>query len=424
MDSQDQRWALGLTLVFVALGMISAIVVPRGLPYDEPSHFYVLRYHSELRGLPIVQGPGLSYEACQPPLYYFLAGLVYRGVRGIAGPGNAFYACRLATLLVSCPLVYLTYKLAREFSGRRSPARWAAILVAVNPAMLAIVSSIQNDSLSFVFATLASYLCIRWCATRTLSAWRMVLLSLLTAAAIMCKSSALSLIPFIALLVCFADWRRAIGRLTIMGAVLLLTTGWWFVRNHQLYGDWSGGKSVGSVFAATGRFDPFSVHGWVWVGRSLVTYYTTPVTYWRDEVKNPRWFTALIGVGAICVIAGFLLAALRRRLPGCRRPSAICVGSCCVLFVVMSVALWLWISFRDFAVAARVAMPSLAATMFLAGAALDEVRSLAARWMRPIARFALPLLALVFLAADAHLLYKASRLHHRPYEINIAEGLP
>jgi len=332
----------------------------------------------------------------------------------VIGTGAAgFYGCRLATLAISTPLIYLTYRLAREFSGERIVAIGSALLIAVNPAMLAIAGSIQNDSLSFVFSTLASYLCLRWCWTNSMTAARMLAVSLFATAAIMTKSSALSVIPFVGLLVVAIDRKRAMQWLAILAVVLLAGSGWWFLRNHRLYGDYSGGNSVASIFATGGKFHPLSPSAWVWVGRSLLTYYTTPVTYWRDELKNPRWFTIAIGAGAVCMVAGLVISIARFRLAR----SASQLKGWCALFALLGIGLWLWISFRDFAVAARVAMPALAATMFIVAAALGDLRS-------QIARNVLVFLAVVFLAADANLLFKASRLQHRSYEINLSASLP
>jgi hypothetical protein len=208
--------------------------------------------------------------------------------------------------------------------------------------------------------------------------------------------------------------------LAILAVVLLAGSGWWFLRNHRLYGDYSGGKSVASVFATGGKFRPFLPSAWVWVGRSLLTYYTTPVTYWRDELKNPRWFTIAIGVGAVCMVVGLLISVARLRLA----KSASQLKTWCGLFVLLGIGLWLWISFRDFAVAARVAMPALAATMFIVAGAFCDLRELIARYTPGASKIILPLLAIVFLVADANLLFKASRLQHRSYEINLSAPLP
>jgi 4-amino-4-deoxy-L-arabinose transferase-like glycosyltransferase len=404
MNAADTRWALALTAAFLIIGAAFAMFVPRGLPYDEPSHFNVVQLNSLLRGLPIVGLPGVTYEACQPPLYYVLAGLVYRA-------GGSFYVLRLLTLAVSSPIVYLTYRMTREFTGRPAAAKWASLLVALNPAVVAIGAGVQNDSLAFLFSTVASYLCMRWCWMRNLSVPKMLLLSLFSAAAVLTKSSTLPLIPFMAMLVCVAEPMRAAGRLAILAVVVAAGDGWWFLRNSRLYGDWTGGRSVAAVFAHTGRYHPLSLRDWVWVGRSLLTYYTTPVTYWRDEIKNPRWLTIAIGAGTLCVLCGFILALLRRR-----RPAAGRLACWAAVYALLSVGFWLLVSYRSFTVAARVAMPALAAQMMLVAGALCNLRAFAARFR--IARLGLPLLALVMLAADAQLVIRSTRLAHRPYIID------
>jgi hypothetical protein len=193
--------------------------------------------------------------------------------------------------------------------------------------------------------------------------------------------------------------------------ILVLGTGWWFARNSHLYGDWTGGRSVDSVFGAGSRFNPFSIKAWRWVVQSLITYYTTPVTYWRDQIKNPRWWTAAIAMGSLCATCGFALSAVCGRLARLNPWPPIFALSC--------IAFWLLISYRNFTVAARIAMPAMAATLFLVAWALCELRAAVARAPcgRLLARMGLPLLTILFLAADLHLLVSAARLGHRPYEI-------
>ena len=107
MEKSDWQWAIGLSVMFFLLGLMFVKFVPPGLPYDEPSHFNIVQIHSRLSGLPVVNQNGATYEACQPPLYYILAGLVYRFTSVRASPRAAFYACRIATLAAATPLVFI-----------------------------------------------------------------------------------------------------------------------------------------------------------------------------------------------------------------------------------------------------------------------------------------------------------------------------
>lgn len=425
-DHRDYRWILGLTALFLALGLAYVQMVPPGLPYDEPSHFSIVQMNSQLNGLPAVGRNGATYEACQPPLYYFLAGIVYRIVSPSVDAAHAFYFCRLLTLIIASPLVLLTYEMAREFSGRRSVAQLAGVLVAVNPAILGIAASIQNDSLAFLLATLASIYCIRWCVQRTLCPHRTLIVSLLIAAAIMTKSSTLSLLPLFALITCWAYGAKAIWRLAIFASVLAITTGWWFLRNHQLYGDFSGAQSVNAVFGAQvggAKFHLLSPGDWLWAIRGIITTYTVPVGYWRNEVKNPLWITAAIGVGISSMILGLIPSIRRRRLPGAPPGKSRILMTWAAIFVVLCLGLWLLISSRHFLVAARVAMPAMAATILLAAAALCDLRNnvavLFSRRFLITQPMLIAVLILPALAANVQLLRHAAGLVNRPYMIRL-----
>jgi len=66
-------------------------------------------------------------------------------------------------------------------------------------------------------------------------------------------------------------------------------------------------------------------------------------------------------------------------------------------------------------------MPALAATFFLVAGSLCELRNRAAQLVhvrRPL-RLGLPMVAVFMLAANGCLLLKASRLTHRPYQIQL-----
>lgn len=424
MDRCDRRWAIALSLTFFLCGLAFVALVPPGLPYDEPSHFNTVQFYSHLNGMAVIGQQSVTYEAYHPPLYYFLAGLLYR-VFITRGTKFAFYGIRVATLAVAIPLPWITYVAARQFSRHRRVAQLAGVLMAFNPSILGIASSVQNDSLTFVLASTAAYLCVKWSLSMQLSYGRMFTLSLLKAAGIMTKTSALPLLPFVAGVIVITQSRRAPRFLFLLLTLVLACDGWWFVRNERLYHDWTGASAVATSFAGGMRFNLLKWHSSVWAIRNIVTYHTIPIEYWRNQFKAPKWISVAIGLASAFAAFGAIASVARRRLPTGPPGRAGAPATCYAAFAASGLTFWLMVSAAHYFVAARVGMAGCAATLFVVAAAMSIPASMVARrgtaW-RAAARHLPQLIVCFLLFAQISLLAAAMRLPHEPYEIALIAG--
>jgi hypothetical protein len=419
MDRCDRRWAITLSVTFFLCGVAFVVLVPPGLPYDEPSHFSTVQFYSHLNGMPVIGEPGVTYEAYHPPLYYYLAGLLYR-VLVSGGTSFAFYGIRIATLAASTPLPWITYVAARRFSRRRRVAQLAGVLMAFNPSILAIASSVQNDSLTFLLASTAAYLCVSWTLSMQLSFRRMLIISLLTAAGIMTKTSALPVVPFVAGIIVLANPRRAPGFLLLLISVVLICDGWWFIRNERLYHDWTGARAVATLFAGGTRFNILKWHSWEWGIRNIITYHTIPIEYWRNQFKAPKWMSFGIGLASAFAAFGATTSIVRRRLPTGPPGRAGAAAMYYAAFAASGIIFWLMVSATDYLVPARAGMASCAATLFVIAAAMIMPTSIIARWgtyWRAAARHLPQLFVCILVIAQIALLAKAARLPREPYQI-------
>ena len=124
---------------------------------------------------------------------------------------------------------------------RPAIALGAVALIAFNPQFMLVSSSISNDNLIILLSMLMIWLAIR-IAQSGMTTRRTLIMAVLAAAAVLTKLSAalLILVLLVALLIARTPWRKWFSTLLIVGAIGLLLTGWWFLRNLELYGEPTG----------------------------------------------------------------------------------------------------------------------------------------------------------------------------------------
>ena len=134
-----------------------------------------------------------------------------------------------------------------------------------------------------------------------------MVLGVLLGLAALSKLQGLGLIPLAGATALFLAWQRRSGRLLLTAAIgtalpALLVAGWWYVRNIQLYGDWSGlehlktinGRRAGGFDLADFwpefrglRFSFWGLFGWF-------------------SILLPGWFYTLMDVLAVVGLAGLV----------------------------------------------------------------------------------------------------------------------
>lgn len=354
-----------LVLSFL-LGVGYAWLTPIGAAPDEGAHLEyvrVLAIEHRLPSLDLSHPRNLeqdaNYEAHQSPAYYALAVPFYLAGRSAAGEPGAAAGCRALSLLIGVLGVYLIWLLARELAPER-PALWtvAAGVAAFLPMRLHVVSSVSNDGLAEVASTLALLLMVR----AVQGAWdtrRAVGLGAALALALLSKQSDLMLLPPALAAIYFAT-RNATGEPRdessatpsgdggfarqffstglVMAVVLVALSGWWFARNHVLYGDFLGQKAFNWYFAGTPRFEDFRVKFSFLEYLNRLVLPTAFDTFWgafghlsadkpelflgaygegvpsrRWGYPPPSWVYPLLLVATLAALAGGVRAWLQRR---------------------------------------------------------------------------------------------------------------
>jgi 4-amino-4-deoxy-L-arabinose transferase-like glycosyltransferase len=218
----------------------------------------------------------------------------------------------------------------------------AGVLTAFNPQFLFVSGAINNDNLLTLATTGLVWQMMR--TLRSLEAWRNWLwLGLWTTVAALAKISGLVLLAWTGIILLIDSIRRRAWmdfgrRLAALVIPVAVGTGWWFVRNQQLYGDPLGWNTYRSIFTNNARVTPLS-------GAEVQNFFVTQFrSFWASfgwiNIDAPAWFyisvTILCGAGVVG-LALFLVI----RAPGLARPkqaALVCLG----LLILLYEAYMLW----------------------------------------------------------------------------------
>ena len=376
---------------------------------DERQHANYVAGLVEGRGYPVFRpgaiDAGERIEDHQAPLYYTLAtafakvlGLDAETIRSTAGK-----PLRFLNLLVGAFGVVGAYALGRWGFGRREIGLLAAAFVALLPMNLAMSGSVNNDPLLIALCTWALALAalgVREGWTRGLA----VALGLTVGLAALTKTSALALLPMLALAAVMR--RPTAGRLaTVLALALALPFPWW-LRNQALYGDPFALRIFKEAFGRTAQASYFiAAYGvvgylvnWVgwWTARSFIGAFGY-MDIWLDETRLPASAVpnALYRVMLALLFAAFVGWAMRfraadrdeRRIHSLGLALALVVGAQFLLF-----------DLQYFQSQARYLFPALGA--FATGVAWGALTLSRGRWTLALAAVALPLLSVALWAGS------------------------
>ncbi|MHB8750876.1 MAG: glycosyltransferase family 39 protein [Aggregatilineales bacterium] len=278
----------GLLAAYGLLACLYSVVTPIFEASDEQWHYPMVKYLADHSLALPVQNPAAPgewrQEGGQPPLYYMIGAILtswidtsdLESVRqinphadiGIIVPdGNvnmmvhdparesfpwhgavlAVHLVRLLSALLGGITVAMTYLLALElFPALPGLALGAAALTAFNPMFLFISGSVNNDNLSNALASALLVLLARLVKRKEAPPVReLILIGVVAGAGMLAKFNIGFLLPLVALALALIAWRKRdvrpllIGGL-VTGGLTVLISGWWYVRNWQLYGDPTG----------------------------------------------------------------------------------------------------------------------------------------------------------------------------------------
>lgn len=344
--SKHRTFLFLIILVYLGVSMTYLRATPPLESSDEYKHYPFVQYVQTEGKLPVLDpdNPGRwLQEGAQPPLYYLLmAGIpidtsdlpqvhhvnhhAFIGIPNqihnknliLHDPENetfpwhgtvlAIYIIRLVSIALGVGTILLTYALGCTLFDP-TIGMTAAALTAWTPMFLFVSAAVNNDSLAILLGHGGLYLLVRmWQKPPELSAWwRFMLLGLVLGLGILTKLSLGGLLGLAGLILAILAWRQQrwqlfwIGGPIVLGTALLIS-GWWFIRNWQLYGDVTG---LNAFIAVQGvRNAPLTWAGW-W--DEFGTFYRT---FWGlfggVNILAPKLFYITMNGLAIIGIAGLV----------------------------------------------------------------------------------------------------------------------
>ncbi len=341
---------IGLILTaFLLVGALFALLTPDWQAPDEPAHY---NYISQLAegNLPIIE-PGdydqdyqnmvissgfdtqfsvdpFRYEDYQPPLYYLLLTPVFLAL------GGRLEALRLASLLLGVGVVLLTYLIAiRIFPDRKWLALIAAAFVAFLPQHVAMLASVNNDSLAelliagmlllLVSIILASGEVTEAGKKSEVKAWKWLLLGVLLGLGFITKVTVYIFVPVIALALVWlyrGNW-RSLWRGVLMVFVPAMAIGLvWWIRNIAAYDalDPLGTLAHNRVVVGQPRTEEWiDVFGFSYLLKNLIQ--TTFQSFWGQfgwmGVPMPRWVYLPLLLFTVTICSGLVWLLVQKRKP-------------------------------------------------------------------------------------------------------------
>ncbi len=358
--------------LFIILGLGYDTFTPVFENSDETLHYPFVKHVADGKGLPLATpGQLWNQEGTQPPLYYAIVAAttfwldtdnlpellqrnphwLFTEVRALIndnqnmvlhGPMDAFPYHRTAlavhigrwwSLFFGLLTVMATFMLARTLFPHNLPLTLTATaLTALNPQFIRVSATVSNDSLSAALTTLAVFLAFKFTEPRQTGRGAggqggrgevfsaPLLLGLLTGLAVLTKLSSLTTFLVVALIIFLrlfwisevheAPLQTTLHWLFIIGAVMMVLSGWWFARNFHLYGEWF---ATDTHLNLAGRNDISLAQVWALRAEAERAYWAT---FGWGQIRPPEWVYQLLFWLTRIGLAGLALALLAKLVQG------------------------------------------------------------------------------------------------------------
>ncbi|MCA9953788.1 MAG: DUF2142 domain-containing protein [Ardenticatenaceae bacterium] len=334
-----KRWPLLLILIsYLLVGGLYAAQVPDWQAPDEPAHYNYVRqladgrfpimapgdydqaYLDEIREAkfaPQYAVEAIEYEDWQPPLYYLLLTPIYLLTDGL------LLALRLVSLLLGAGVIFLAYQTARLLFPQAEWVAWStAVFVAFIPQHVAMLASVNNDSLSELLIALLLYLTLRWVTRdgiRKLGDDRrwLIGLGLVLGLGFLTKATVYLMAPVLGIVLLWQYWRtwqRLFQAGVLLFAPAFMLGAIWWVRNIVIYGglDILGKAAHDSVVVGQPRtIDWIAQYG---LNGTLQRFFqTTFNSFWGQfgwmavPMNQPRAIYILLLALVVAAVLGLLL---------------------------------------------------------------------------------------------------------------------
>jgi Dolichyl-phosphate-mannose-protein mannosyltransferase len=386
-----------LAVVYLSFALTFSLLTRAYEADDENAHITYVEFVYRHDSIPLISVAN-GAESHQPPLYYFLAA-GWQHLLGIPAftpgavpardpfaPGKLAFShhytaaqhrqaiyvheMRLLSVLLGLGTVLLTYAGAKVMGLREPLAVSAGLFVALLPRELVISGNVTSDALLFPLCALALLLFLlseRARKTRRFRHRRLHLLGmgLVLGAAAITKFTSLPIAALLFLLTLVPAFKvqhpsgpssrgaldgrslrlridpRPVADGLIVAVAFVAVSGWWFIRNKHLYGQFLAGNKSNSYLVGS-HPTPFSLH-LLFVTLPHALFETT--WYAQPNLLLPVWMNFALGVLGLLGLAAGAFEVLARwprvftpltRLSGVALIGCILAGIAAVFVVMMS----------------------------------------------------------------------------------------
>lgn len=331
-----------LLLAYCLVAGLYALYTPAWQAPDEPAHYNYVRqlaagrlpviepadydetYRAEIVSSGFADGYAiepLTYEDWQPPLYYFLQTPIFLLT------GGSLLALRLFSVAIGAGVLLLAYAAAAQlWPGRRWLALTAAAFVAFLPQHVAMLASVNNDSLAELLIAAILFLLLSARPARrdgntavktTSRLWPAA--GLLLGLGFLTKATVYLMAPVAALALLFhyrRAWRSLMtAGLRLFAPALLLGAPWW-LRNQLVYGGLDLLGTAAHDAAVTGQLRTASWLAQIGPVEAVRNFAQTTFRSfwgqfgWMGVVMDARIYQALL-LFSLLALGGLLWAAVR-----------------------------------------------------------------------------------------------------------------
>lgn len=349
------RRVSGILLHFFLFATLFAFFVPVFEVPDEPAHLAYINFLSERGELPnqYDQARTIPDEGHQPPLYYALGALlcrasmpdgivkvesviqrppgsdlpenipIYRHLTGRIFPSSSdrhgFYLIRMMSVGMGLLNLFFIYLLARRILHDVCWALVPVAFAATLPQFLFISGGINNDNLANLLSTVCLYR-LYLVLTAPEESRGYLWLGIFLGLGLITKKTLFFVIPGILLVAAYLLWKRRaepkdlLKNLLLLFGVTLLLSGWWYVRNYQLYGEFLGTEmekhTLPGLVDEKSLFSRYFLKSfWLTTGVSFIASFGWMNVTLPSPVFAFYFLILLIGIG------GFLLSWRRGQNP-------------------------------------------------------------------------------------------------------------
>jgi hypothetical protein len=341
----------------------------------------------------------VNYESSQPPLYYAIAGAVWRLAGGLGfSDGQKLYTLHFLNVPIICLLVWLGWFAAKEvFPDNIFPRVAVPTFIAFMPQ--SAFYSVQNDVLSPLCFGIAFVCLLRFFRAEN-PGWRLGgVTGLALAATFLTKMTNIPLLAvsiaalaiFIVHLVRAKKLKKALPALSILTASAALPALAWILWCRKNFGDLTGSQPkvlywgwTNKPFAEWFHHPIFSFHGiWIFWSNFLSEFWQGEMAWHRQplSLRGVNWFYEFITIALLLVALAKIIRSPRLALQSQNRALWFSFSLCASL-----IAFLIYISIRfdfhncvypsrnfPYLVSGRLALGALIPFMLLFVSGLDNI---------------------------------------------------